>query len=130
MEAAYVAAIFGLLGALIGSASSIVAMIIQVRVRDKRDRSKQLTDLALAEFKAAVDFVTSGKAVANVVPPLGLFLYKNDLQLRALESGTFTPETEREIAAKCDQMADGIDKRRRAARSGLPQTPDGSPTNS
>ena len=99
MEVGYVAALFGLVGALIGSASSIAAMIIQVRMRDKRDRSKQLTDMALAEFKMVADASGVGRA-----PPLASFLYKNDLVLRALESGSYTPEKAREILAKCDQM--------------------------
>ena len=68
MEAGYVAGLFGLIGATIGSASSIVAMVIQAKIKDKRDRSKQVTDMALAEFKMALDLAVTGKGPRNVPP--------------------------------------------------------------
>jgi hypothetical protein len=50
MDAGYSAAISGFVGALIGSISSIITIVVQSRAKDRRDRSKQVTDLSLAEF--------------------------------------------------------------------------------
>ena len=116
MDAGYVAALSGLIGALIGSASSVVTMIIQGRMKDKRDRSKQLTDMALAEFKMHLDLATSGNGPSAVAPP-SAFLHHNDLVLKAIETGTYTPEKAREISVQVDEMYDAIneiDKRRRS----------------
>jgi hypothetical protein len=81
MDAGYVAALSGLIGALIGSASSIATMFIQGRMKDKRDRSKQLTDMAMAEFKMHLDLATSGKGPSSISPP-SAFLHHNDLVLK------------------------------------------------
>jgi hypothetical protein len=116
MDAGYIAALSGLIGALIGSASSIATMIIQGRMKDKRDRSKQLTDMALAEFKMHLDLATSGKGPKSVLPP-STFLHHNDLVLKAIESDSYTPERAKEISLLVDQMTDvvnEIEKRRRS----------------
>jgi hypothetical protein len=115
MDSGLVAGVFGLIGAAIGSASSIAAMIIQARMKDKRDRSKQLTDMSLAEFKMHLDLATSGGGPSAILPP-SAFLYHNDLLLKAIETGTYTPEKAREISALNDQMFDvvrDIDKQRK-----------------
>jgi hypothetical protein len=117
MDAGYVAALSGFVGALIGSASSIATMIIQSGMKDKRDRSKQLTDMALAEFKMHLHLATSGKGPSAIMPP-SAFLHHNDLVLRAIESGSFTPEKARQISVQVDEMFDvvnEIEQRRREA---------------
>jgi hypothetical protein len=114
MDAGYVAGVFGLIGAAIGSASSIIAMIIQAKIKDKRDRSKQLTDMSLAEFKMYLDLATSGLGPSAILPP-SAYLHHNDLLLKAIESGTYTPERAREISALGDKLFDvvrDIDKQR------------------
>jgi hypothetical protein len=125
MDAGYVAALSGLVGALIGSASSIATMAIQARMKDKRDRSKQLTDLSLAEFKAALDLATSGKGGRNVLP-LPIYMYHNDLVLRALENGAYTPEKMQEISTAVSELVRVLDEdekkqreQRAAARADL-----------
>jgi hypothetical protein len=99
----YIAALIGLIGVAIGSASSIATMIIQARVKDKRDRAKQVTDMALAQFKMALDLATSGKGPPNV-PPLVTYIHYYDLILKAVEERTFTPEKFREITALAEEM--------------------------
>lgn len=103
MDAGYVAGVFGLIGAGIGSASSIVAMVIQAKMRDRRDRAKQLIDMSMAEFKVHLDLATAGQGPAAVMPP-SAFMYQNDLMLQAIENGTYTTERAREISALADKM--------------------------
>ena len=107
MDAGYVAALFGLAGAVIGSASSIVTMVIQAKMKDRRERSKQLTDMSLAEFKMHLDLATSGQGPSAIMPP-SAYLHHNDLLLAAIESGTYTPERAREIAVLADRMFDVV----------------------
>jgi hypothetical protein len=121
MEAGYLAAVFGLIGAMIGSVSSVATMIVQARIRDKRDRSKQVTDMALAEFKMKLDLATSGKGPPNVLP-LSIFLYHNDLLLEAIESGCFTPEKAREISIQAEKMVKVIDEVDGKPRTAQPRT--------
>ena len=83
-------------------------------MKDKRDRSKQLTDMALAEFKLHLDLATSGKGPSTIPPPVA-FLYHNDLALNAIESGSYNPEKAKEISVLVDEMYDAlneIEKRR------------------
>ena len=96
MDPGYVAALSGLVVALIGSASSVATMIIQGRMKDKRARSKQLTDMAMAKFKLHLDLATSGKGPSAIPPPVA-FLYHNDLALNAIENGSYSPQKAKEI---------------------------------
>ena len=107
MDAGYIAALAGLVGAAIGSASTITTMLVQARFKDRRDRSKQVTEMALAEFKSALELATSGKGPPNVFP-LSLWLYHNDLLLTAIENRDLTPEKLREISASAEKMVDAI----------------------
>jgi hypothetical protein len=103
MDAGYVAALSGLIGAAIGSASSIATMIIQAKTKDRRDRAKQVTDMALAEFKMALELAVTGRGPPNVMP-LSTYIHHNDLVLRALEDDALSPKTVRDIAAKAEAM--------------------------
>lgn len=96
------AAVSALLGAAIGSIPSFLAMVIQSRMKDKRDRSKQVTDMSLAQYKAHLEGVVAGKG--RSILPLSMYIRHNDLILRALETDTFTPERLREIDASMDAM--------------------------
>jgi hypothetical protein len=117
MDAGYVAAITGLIGALIGSASSIATILVQARMKDKRDRTKLLTDIAMSEFKMLLDRAASGQGPSKVVS-FSTFLYHYDLVLKAVERGTYTPERAREIALLDNEMLKAvmeIDERRRGS---------------
>jgi hypothetical protein len=116
MDAGYVAALSGLVGALIGSASSIATIIIQAKVRDKRDRSKQVTDLSLAEFKMHLDMATAGTGPSKVLP-ISTFIFNNNAILEALENGTLSADQLKKIAKANDDLFDAviaIDKSRNA----------------
>jgi hypothetical protein len=80
VDAGYLAALSGLIGALIGSASSIATIVIQATVKDRRDRSKQVTDLSLAEFKKHVDMAISGSGPGKILP-MSTYIHNNNLML-------------------------------------------------
>jgi hypothetical protein len=97
------AAVSALLGAAIGAVPSFIAMMVQSRMKDKRDRSKQLTDLSIVQYKAHLDQVMAGKGGRSILP-LSVYLYHNDLVLKAIEAGSYTPEKVREIDATMEQI--------------------------
>ena len=114
MDAGYVAALSGLVGALIGSASSIATIVIQSKVKDRRDRSKQVTDLSLAEFNTALDLAkTQG---GGAILPISVYMHNNHLLLEALESGTLTTDRLEEITAANEKLAIAILKMEKARR--------------
>lgn len=108
MDAGLLAAVFGLAGALIGSASSVVTIIAQSRLKDRRDRSKQLLDLSLAEFSHHLDLAKSNGGGA--ILPIAAYIYNNQLILKSIEDGSFGPETMSEIAQKGDDLVKAINK--------------------
>jgi hypothetical protein len=108
MDAGYSAAISGFVGALIGSISSIITIVVQSRAKDRRDRSKQVTDLSLAEFSMRLELAKSGRGPSGVLP-ISTFIFHNNLLLKALDDGTLTPEKIAEIAKLCDSAIEAVD---------------------
>jgi hypothetical protein len=98
MEPAYVAAIFGLIGALVGSMSSIITMLIQSKVKDKRDRMQQVTSLTIEHYKAIQDDAQK-RAKDGPLPPAVFLSYYHQL-LELIESGKLNPETFSALNAK------------------------------
>lgn len=107
MDTAYISAITGLVGAAIGSASSIVTIIVQSRLKDRRDRAKQVIELSLAEYTQHIE--VAKKSGAPVLP-IGSYVYNSDLVLRSLEEGSFGPIKMKELAELNDKMFKAIDE--------------------
>jgi hypothetical protein len=98
MEPAYVAAIFGLIGALVGSMSSIVTMLIQSKVKDRRDRMQQVTSLAIEHYKAIQDDAQK-RGKDGALPPAVFVSYYHQLP-ELIESGKLSPEAFSALNAK------------------------------
>lgn len=101
MEAGLLAGIFGLLGALIGSAASIATIIIQARVKDRRDRMQQVTSMAMEHFKFAVGNATND---GGVLPPAVFAAYYLGF-LDLIEKGELNPETFQKLSDDNDALA-------------------------
>ncbi|SFI39633.1 hypothetical protein [Bradyrhizobium sp. Gha] len=91
MDAGLTAAVFGLVGAMIGSVSSIATMVVQSRYRDKRDRTKQILDVSLAEYSAHLELAKADRAPRAVLP-ITAYVHNNAQLLDALEAGDLTPD--------------------------------------
>jgi hypothetical protein len=107
MDPAYIAAIFGLLGAIVGSASSVATILIQARLKDRRDRVQQVTALAIEHFKMALDTAHKSARGAPVLPPAIFAAYYVDL-LEHLERGTLNERTFAEIMARNERLVQVI----------------------
>ena len=90
MEPAYIAAIFGLVGALIGSMASVVTMLIQSKIKDRRDRMQQVTSLAIEHYKVALE--DTRKRGGGVLPPSAFASYYLQF-VELMESGRLNAET-------------------------------------
>jgi len=107
MDPAYIAAIFGLLGAIVGSASSIATILIQTRLKDRRDRVQQVTTLAIEHFKMALEAGHRSGRGTSVLPPAIFAAYYVDL-LEHLERGTLDEKTFAEVAKRNERLVDVI----------------------
>jgi hypothetical protein len=115
------AAVSALLGAAIGTFSSIATIYIQSKMKDRRDRSKQVTDLSVAQYKILADH-----ASGRYMLPLSAYLHHNDLILRALDEGTYGPQKMREIEKLMDDMVKELmetDRRQRAEAAASASAP-------
>jgi hypothetical protein len=72
MEEAMTAAIAALVGAFIGAAASIGAMIIQQRYQSKRELLKIASELALQDYKRRFDIIAD---VGGKMPPVSAFVH-------------------------------------------------------
>ncbi len=87
----YLPLISGLVGALIGSASSLIAVWIQVSKTDKRERMKAIIDLAWREREAGYNHLKSlGKGGA--VHPISAYLLYHLRLMELLEKGNVDGE--------------------------------------
>jgi hypothetical protein len=75
--------------------------------QDRRVRSKQVTDIALAEFKMNVHRATSGHS-PSLVLPLSTFMFDTDQLLSALKRGELTAAKLREIAIRNEEMEKAV----------------------
>ena len=94
MNEAYLPAIFGLVGALIGSISTIIVILIQYKIQDKRERTKLVVNAALEEHKALIDLAQKQRGNRTVMPLTGAIHWyskifelvdKNNLNTKSLK---------------------------------------------
>jgi hypothetical protein len=63
MDPVYVPLLSALVGAIIGSASSVAAIFIQARFSERRERIRQAMNLALEEIKLQAAHAPPGTAI-------------------------------------------------------------------
>jgi len=98
MEQQYVTLLAGLVGALIGAAASIATVTVQAHYQARRERMRVAVEAGIADFKGALEISKrhSGPGPLQLFP-LSAFIHFHAEVLEALESGSLTPETTREI---------------------------------
>src|SRR5262249_38156874 len=86
MNEGYLPLISALIGAVIGSASSIVTMYIQTKVRDRRERLEQASRMAIEAYKGQIEIARLSQRPMAFMPLVSLFAYHWDL-VQLLDSG-------------------------------------------
>jgi hypothetical protein len=110
----YLPLIAGLVGAVIGSASSIIVMYIQTKVKDRRDKIQQASQLAIEQFKVQFEYARLRQGQGqpgrlSIAPLISYFQYYWEL-LEAMEDGTLTVDKIREVNKKNKAVMDLIDE--------------------
>ena len=93
-----------LVGALIGSLSSIVVMLIQARMTERRERIRQAMTLALEDLKLQVQHAQPGTAVL----PISIYLHQKMEIIKAIEENDLTPDRIRRIAKMNDALIEAM----------------------
>jgi hypothetical protein len=81
-----------LVGVLIGSITPIVNGWMQARFEHRRERMRLATQLAIEDYRVAMEKAKNGRP-GTLVPPLSLFVVYHTLLLERIASGKqLTPE--------------------------------------
>ena len=82
----------GLLGALIGSASSLGAVFIQTRAQKNRDQIRLIVEAATEEYKGAKELMKLPGGPRNYWP-LSVYIYYHTRFLNLIEENRLSPES-------------------------------------
>jgi len=88
----YVPLISGFVGALIGAAASIVTILIQSRIHDRRERWRMAVNIALEDYKLHIGTLTKSGQPATFLP-LVTYLHYYLALMELIEKGTVTAES-------------------------------------
>jgi hypothetical protein len=118
MNEVYLPLISALLGAVIGSASSIVTMYIQTRVRDRRERLEQASRMAIETYKAQIEIARLSQRPMAFMPLVAHFEYYWNL-VQLLDSGAeLNEEALRKLYDKNEDVWAAIQKLDELHKSG------------
>ena len=92
----YIPLLSGLIGALIGATASIVTIIVQSRLQDKRERIKMATQIAMDDVKSKVEIAIKSGRKAEIPPPI-VYLHYNIKLMELLENNKLDSHTLRAI---------------------------------
>jgi hypothetical protein len=79
----------GLIGALIGGGATVLAVWIQASSQAKRERIRIVTEIAMADYKYAVELARDAGKYGKIPPATLYFHYHLELA-KLMESGTIT----------------------------------------
>ncbi|MEP7154106.1 MAG: hypothetical protein ABI856_20570 [Nitrospira sp.] len=104
----YLPLLSGLIGALIGAGASVAAQMIQARSQNKRDRTKLIVDMALADQRHKFEIAAKG-CLAMTLYPLPVFVHYHAGLLTLLESNAMTPETLKTLKEENGKIIDMLE---------------------
>lgn len=97
------AAIAGLIGAAIGSASSLLTVWIQAHFVAKRERAKFVMEFAASDRREALDTaIRLGKG--GGVAPVALYAHYHERLLELVESGKVTDAELKKLSQETDRI--------------------------
>ena len=107
------AAVYTLLGALIGALASIGTVYVQQRQQSRRDRLKMAVELAIQDYQHNLELArvsASSTGLAAFVAPLDSYVVCHANLLDALVEGSVTPEKIAELAVLRNAILDAFPK--------------------
>ena len=103
----YIPLLSGLIGALIGATASIVTIIVQSRLQDKRERIKMATQIAMDDVKSKVEIAIKSGRKAEIPPPI-VYLHYNIKLMELLENNKLDSHTLRVITEENRKLIDSL----------------------
>ncbi|HUN54062.1 MAG TPA: hypothetical protein VMU29_02785 [Smithella sp.] len=103
----YIPLISGLIGALIGATASIVTIIVQSRLQDKRERIKMAAQIAMDDVKTNVEIALKSGRKAAIPPPI-VYLHYNIKLMELLENNKLDSHTLRVITEENRKLIDSL----------------------
>lgn len=91
--------IAGLVGAVVGAGASILTVVVQSRIQDRRERVRQSVDLALEDYKIQLELANKFGHKGGKIPPVTLFVDYHLRLVKHLEAGDLTPEAFAKVIA-------------------------------
>ena len=102
IESEYLPLVAGLVGALIGSITSIATIYIQQRGQNKRERANQIFNAATEQFKLAIEVA---KVRGNgAIPPFATFLHHHNQLYTLLENNNLNAASLKTILTEEDEI--------------------------
>lgn len=106
MENVYLPLISGLIGAVIGSLSSILVMLIQSHYQAKRELINQGIQIAFNDYKTQLEHAKPG-AIAQ---PISLFVHYHTKMIRLASKGKLTPTALKKLDVELKSLMEAVDK--------------------
>jgi hypothetical protein len=101
-ETQYIPLLAGLVGALIGSVTSIATIYIQQRAQNKRERANQIFQAATEQFKLAIEVA---KIRGNgAILPFATFLHHHKQLYELLENSNLNANSLKKIHTEEDEI--------------------------
>lgn len=101
-ETQYIPLLAGLVGALIGSVTSIATIYIQQRAQNKRERANQIFQAATEQFKLAIEVA---KIRGNgAILPFATFLHHHNQLYELLENSNLNANSLKKIHTEEDEI--------------------------
>lgn len=93
----------GLIGAIIGASASIITVVVQARIQDRRERVRQATSLAIEDYKIQLE-ISKRVSGNGKIPPVTLFVDYHMRLAKELEASTLTPESYGSVCAENEAL--------------------------
>jgi len=108
--------ISGLVGALIGASASVVTMIIQSRIHDKRERMRLVKELAIHDYEKQYEIGKASGRGFNVIP-IVVFMHYHSKLIEVMEKDELTPEVAKKLHEESKALAKSLPKTGRRPRN-------------
>ena len=105
----FIPVISGLLGALIGASASVVTMIIQSRIHDKRERMRLIKELAIHDFEKSFEIAKASGLDFDTIP-LVVFMHYHSKLIEAMEKDELTPEIAKKLYYESKALGESLPK--------------------
>ena len=87
----FMPALSGLMGALIGASASVITMLIQSKIHDKRERLRLIKELSIHDFEKAYEVgIASGRSFEII--PIVVYMHYHSKLLSFMEKDELTPD--------------------------------------